>query len=64
MRAPEVGKSSVDERITFVRQAYKCIGDCDACGICAIFRGKDPELALADYISGNREFFEVMSDYR
>lgn len=64
MRAPEIGKSTVDERIAFVRQAYKCIGDCDACGICRIFKGKDPELALADYIIGERDLFEVMADYR
>lgn len=64
MRAPEIGKSTEAERRDFVIQAYKCIGDCDACGICRIFKGKDPEIALDDFISGKRELFTVLSDYR
>lgn len=34
------------------------------CGLCAVFKGKDPELAYADYISGKREYMEVSEDYR
>ncbi len=64
MRAPEIEKSNEDERRAFIRQAYKCIGDCDMCGMCKVFGGKDPEIALDDYISGKRELFEVMTDYR
>ena len=34
------------------------------CGLCTVFRGKDPELAYADYISGKRSYMEVSGDYR
>lgn len=28
------------------------------------FRGKDPEVAYADYISGKRDYLDVSKDYR
>ena len=34
------------------------------CGLCTVFRGKDPEHAYADYISGKRDYLEVSKDYR
>ena len=34
------------------------------CGLCTVFRGKDPEHAYADYISGKRSYLEVSGDYR
>lgn len=64
MIAPEKETSTEDERRSFIKEKYKCISDCDMCGICAFFHGKDPELAFFDYISGERSFLEVMSDYR
>ena len=39
-------------------------GDGDMCGLCTVFRGKDPELAYRDYIEGNRSFDEVSAYYR
>ena len=31
--------------------------------ICTVFKGKDPEVVYADYISGKWEFMEVSEDY-
>ena len=38
--------------------------DCDMCGLCKVFRGKDPENAYDDYIKGKRTFEEVSVDYK
>ena len=63
MRAPEIAESTEEERREYIRSTFKCIADCDMCGLCTVFRGKDPELAYADYIMGKRDFIEVSVDY-
>ena len=64
MRAPEIENSTKEERRQYVKNTFPCIADCDMCGICTVFRGKDPELAYADYIEGKREFLDVSGDYK
>lgn len=64
MRAPEIENSTKEERRQYVKMTFPCIADCDMCGICTVFRGKDPELAYADYIEGKREFVDVSGDYK
>lgn len=61
---PEAGTSTAEERREYIRARFPCIADCDMCGLCVAFRGKDPETAYADYIQGNRSFVEVAEDYR
>ncbi len=62
--APSITSSTRDERLAYVRKRYVCIADCDACGICALFHGRDPEDALADYIDGKEELPQVVMKYR
>lgn len=62
--APSIASSTRDEREQFVKDRYPCISDCDSCGICAIFHGKDAMLAYRDYIDGKREFLEISREYR
>ena len=64
MRAPEIETSTEAERRQYIKNAFLCIADCEMCGICTVFRGKDPELAYADYISGKRSYLEVSQEYR
>lgn len=64
MRAPEIKDSTEEERRRYINDTFQCIADCDMCGLCAAFHGKDPELAYDDYISGKREYMEVSADYR
>ena len=64
MKAPEIEKSTEEERRQYIKSTFKCIADCDMCGLCTVFKGKDPELAYADYISGKRSYLEVSADYR
>lgn len=64
MRPPEIEDSTKEERAQYIRDTFKCIADCDACGICVVFHGKDPEVAYADYIDGKRDYLTVSADYR
>ena len=64
MIAPDIRDSSEEDRRKYVKDRYQCISDCDMCGICKVFRGKDPEVAYNDYIVGRRSFEEVSEDYK
>ena len=61
--APEIGNSTLEERRAYIKERYPCISDCDMCGLCKAFRGKDPENAYDDYINGRRSFIEVSKDF-
>ncbi|CCZ42270.1 uncharacterized protein BN479_00216 [Clostridium sp. CAG:122] len=63
MRAPDLKSSTIEERRQYIKNTFKCIADCDMCGLCTVFRGKDPELAYEDYIKGKRDFMAVSQDY-
>lgn len=56
--------STAELRRAYVKRRFPCIADCDMCGNCKFFRGKDPEVAFADYINGIRSFEEVLRDYK
>lgn len=62
--APDISRSTQEERREYIRNRFPCISDCDMCGICAVFHGKDPETAYDDYIRGIRSFIDVSGDYR
>ncbi len=62
--APEIKDSTVEERRAYIKERFPCISDCDMCGLCKVFRGKDAETAYADYINGDRSFKDVSSDYK
>ena len=57
----EIAKWRAEE---YIRNRYPCIGDCESCGLCKVFRGKNAETAYADYIKGERSFLEVSGDFR
>ncbi len=62
--APEITGSTEEERRSYIKERFPCIADCDMCGLCKVFHGKDAETAYADYIRGTREFMDVSADYR
>ena len=62
--APEIKDSTVEERRAYIKERFPCIADCDMCGLCKVFHGKDAETAYADYIQGIRTFPEVSEDYK
>ncbi len=59
-----ITKISREERREYIKNTFKCIADCDMCGLCTVFHGKDPEVAYADYINGKRDYLDVSKDYR
>ncbi len=60
----EIDESTVEERREYIKSRFPCIADCDMCGMCKVFHGKDPERAYDDYIQGSRSFSDVSKDYR
>ena len=64
MRPPEIESSTEEERRQYIKKIFPCIADGDMCGLCAVFKGKDPEIAYEDYINGKRSYMEGAGDYR
>ena len=62
--APDIMNSTVEGRRIYIKNKFPCIADCDMCGICTVFHGKDAEVAYEAYIRGERSFEEVSADYR
>lgn len=62
--APDITNSTLEERRLFIKDRFPCIADCDMCGLCKVFHGKDAETAYDDYIQGKRTFMEVSEDYK
>ena len=62
--APDIMNSTAEERRICIKNKFPCIADCDMCGICTVFHGKDAEVAYEAYIRGERSFEEVSADYR
>lgn len=62
--APSIESSTREERLRYVQERFPCIADCDMCGFCAAYHGKDPQAAYKDYIEGAAEFLEVSLRYR
>ena len=61
---PKAEESTIEERRTYIKEKFPCIADCDMCGLCKVFHGKDAETAYNDYILGVRSFDEVSAEYK
>ena len=64
MRPPDIEGSTKEERLEAVQSMFRCIGDCDSCGLCKVFKGKEPVIAYQDYIEGKVSFIEVSERFR
>lgn len=64
LNPPEITQSTIQERREYIKERFPCIADCDMCGLCKVFHGKDAETAYADYIQGTRSFMEVSEEYK
>lgn len=62
--APEIEHSTEKEREEFIKKTFWCRSDCDSCGICQVFGGKEPLIVYEDYIKGRRTFLEISVQYR
>ncbi len=63
-KPPEITESTAEERRAYIKEKFPCIADCDMCGLCKVFHGKDAEVAFKDYIEGRRSYDEVYGEYR
>ena len=61
---PDIKDSTKEERESYIKDRFKCISDCDNCGICAMYKNQDPLLVYMDYIDGVRDFQDITNDYR
>ena len=61
---PDIRNSTREERQKYIEETSWCRGDCDSCGICQVFHGKEPVIAYEDYIEGRNSFQEVSERYR
>lgn len=59
MKAPDIEKSTKEDRQKAIQNMFRCISDCDSCGLCKIFKGKDPSAVFQDYIEGKCSFQEI-----
>lgn len=61
---PDLETSTKEQRIAYINKTFWCRSDCDSCGICQVFHGKEPLIVFEDYIEGKRAFREILEEYR
>ena len=64
MRPPDIADSTKQEREQYIKDTFVCRGDCDYCGICQGYRGKEPAAIYDEYIEGKKSFQEITEKYR
>ena len=62
--APDITNSTTEERRQYIKETFPCIADCDMCGLCTVFQGKDAESAYSAYIRGERSFEDVSKEFK
>lgn len=64
MKTPDIETSTREERLEFIRDEFKCLGNCPICGKCSFLRGREAEELYADYIDGKRSFRDITAEHR
>lgn len=64
MLPPKIESSSVEERRAWIKSTFQCKADCDSCGLCKVYGGRDMEEVYADYIEGTKSFEQVARENR
>lgn len=64
MSAPEITSSTKEERLEFIKEEFKCLGNCPMCGKCSFLRGREAEDIYKDYIDGLRSFRDITIEHR
>ena len=63
MVTPDIETSTMEERLEYIREEFKCLGNCPICGKCSFLKGREAEDLYADYIEGHRTFREITTEY-
>lgn len=61
---PKIDASTREEREEYIKKTFWCRSDCDSCGICQVYGGKEPLIVYEDYIEGRKSFQEIAEMYR
>lgn len=61
---PDIKTSTREERLAYIETEFKCISNCENCGLCHFLRGEDATTAYADYIEGKRDCMEITRELR
>lgn len=56
MRPPEIEHSTKEERRNYIAETFRCRNNCELCGICQVYGGKEPLIVYENYIEGTEEF--------
>ncbi|MDD6783596.1 MAG: hypothetical protein PUD79_03440 [Prevotellaceae bacterium] len=64
MTAPDIKSSTKEERLSFVRNEWRCLHNCEICGKCHILKGRNEESLYADYINGNMSYSDITLQIR
>lgn len=64
MRPPAIEDSTREERQQYIAETFRCRNNCELCGICQVYNGKDPLIVYEPYIEGKEEFYEIAGRYR
>ena len=63
MVTPDIETSTREERLEFIREEFKCLGNCPICWKCSFLKGREAEDLYADYIEGHRTFREITTEH-
>lgn len=61
---PRIDSSTKEEREEYIKKTFWCRSDCDSCGICQVYGGKEPLIVYEDYIEGKKTFQQIAEMYR
>ena len=61
--APEIKGSTEEERRAYIKNRFPCIADCDMCGLCKVFHGKDAETLVLKEQKESKLHTKVIADY-
>ncbi len=64
MMPPEIYSSTREERENYIKEKFACKHNCEICGLCQVFKGKEPEAVYRDYIEGIKDYAGITEEYR
>ena len=64
MTAPDIASSTREERLEFIKDEFRCQGNCPICGKCSFLRGREAEDLYREYIEGLRAFRDITLEHR
>ena len=48
MVTPDIETSTREERLEFIREEFKCLGNCPICGKCSFLRGREARVIVVN----------------